>query len=95
MDWWDDPTVRHAYILSRISILITLLAALGGFAIISVSKISRNIHVLLERVSQTAIHGRPIFIGHWFVLTTLLHHSKLHHFVLVNRSLVEILLSKL
>jgi hypothetical protein len=37
-DWWNAPTSKHAYWLSVISCIITLLAAGGGIAIYFVSR---------------------------------------------------------
>lgn len=36
-DWWSAPTAKHAYWLSLISVVVTLLAAGGGIAIYFVS----------------------------------------------------------
>ena len=30
--WWSDPTNYHAYVLSLVSIVITLIAAIVGIA---------------------------------------------------------------
>lgn len=36
-DWWNNPSTKHAYWLSLVSVVITLIAAGGGIAIYFVS----------------------------------------------------------
>lgn len=52
-DWWNAPTSKHAYLLSLVSVVITLLAAGGGIAIYFVS--DEEIQCFISAINQSCL----------------------------------------